>query len=73
MERVIYVAPHGALIEQTADFFRSIFGENNVCVHHINMDTDKMSTESLMACDNWERQRQQYQNQRRYSKSTRRL
>jgi CRISPR-associated endonuclease/helicase Cas3 len=54
MDRVIYVAPHGALIEQTADFFRSIFGENNVCVHHINMDTDKMSTESLMACDNWD-------------------
>ena len=54
MDRVIYLAPFGAVIEQTADIFRSIFGENNVCVHHINMDTNKMSSASLMACDNWD-------------------
>ena len=54
MKRIVYVAPFGAVIEQTANVFKLIFGANNVCVHHINMDTDKMSTADLMACDNWD-------------------
>lgn len=54
MDRIVYTAPIGSIIEQTADIFREIFGENNVCVHHLNMDTDKMSAESLLACDNWD-------------------
>ena len=54
MDRVIYVAPFGSIIEQTADVFRGIFGENNICVHHMNMDTGKMSADSLLACDNWD-------------------
>lgn len=54
MNRVVYVAPFGAVIEQTAIIFKMIFGSNNVCVHHINMDTDAMSMADLMACDNWD-------------------
>ena len=54
MERVIYLAPFGSVIEQTADIFRGIFGENNICVHHMNMDTNKMTNATLMACDNWD-------------------
>ena len=54
MRRVIYLAPFGSIIEQTANLFKKIFGENNVCVHHMNMDTTNMSTESLMACENWD-------------------
>lgn len=33
-ERIIYVIPYVNIIEQTADIFRGIFGENNVLEHH---------------------------------------
>ena len=54
MKRIIYLAPYGAVIEQTANNLKKIFGKNNVCVHHINMDTTKMSRDALLACDNWD-------------------
>ena len=36
MERIIYVIPYTSIIEQTADVFRGIFGEENVVEHHSN-------------------------------------
>ena len=54
MKRIVYLAPYGAVIEQTANQLKKIFGDNNVCVHHINMDTDKLTMADLMACDNWD-------------------
>jgi len=36
MQRIIYVIPYTSIIEQTADVFRGIFGEENVVEHHSN-------------------------------------
>ncbi len=52
--RIVYVAPYGAIIEQTANTLRKIFGSHNVCVHHINMDPTNTTPEALLACDNWD-------------------
>ncbi len=34
LDRLIYVIPYTSIIEQTADVFRKILGENNVVEHH---------------------------------------
>ncbi len=54
--RIIYVIPYTSIIEQTADQFRKIFG-NNVIEHHSNIDTDDDSEEmrkACLACENWD-------------------
>jgi len=55
-ERIIYVIPYTSIIEQTADQFRSIFGEN-VIEHHSNLDiTDesKYNLRNQLASENWD-------------------
>ncbi|MDP2751028.1 MAG: CRISPR-associated endonuclease Cas3'', partial [Rhodocyclaceae bacterium] len=51
--RIIYVIPYTSIIEQTADIFREIFGDN-VIEHHANLDTDKEDTRSRLATENWD-------------------
>ena len=53
--RIIYVIPYTSIIEQTADTFRSIFGES-VIEHHSNAETDpdKENHKSHLACENWD-------------------
>jgi len=53
--RVIYAIPYTSIIEQTADIFRSIFGEA-VIEHHSNAETDpaKENSKSRLACENWD-------------------
>lgn len=54
--RIIYVIPYTSIIEQTADQFKEIFGDN-VIEHHSNLDTTDDSEETLKArlsCENWD-------------------
>lgn len=53
--RVIYVIPYTSIIEQTADIFRSIFGDA-VVEHHSNAETDplKENHKSHLATENWD-------------------
>ncbi|MBV5328661.1 MAG: CRISPR-associated endonuclease Cas3'' [Chlorobium sp.] len=54
--RIIYVIPYTSIIEQTADQFRTIFGDT-VLEHHSNLDVADVSREdsrSRLACENWD-------------------
>lgn len=53
--RVIHVIPYTSIIEQTADVFRSIFGDA-VIEHHSNAESspDDETSASRLACENWD-------------------
>jgi CRISPR-associated endonuclease/helicase Cas3 len=54
--RIIYVIPYTSIIEQTADQFRTIFGDA-VLEHHSNLDvTDpgRDNARTRLACENWD-------------------
>ena len=57
MDRIIYVVPYTSIIEQNAEGFRQILGEQNVLEDHCNMDYE--STEELkpfqLASENWDK------------------
>ena len=57
MDRVIYVIPYTSIIEQNAEVFRRILGEQNVLENHYNVDYE--STEELkpmqLASENWDK------------------
>lgn len=50
---VIYVIPYTSIIEQTADIFQNIFGEN-IIEHHSNLDPGRETAKSRLATENWE-------------------
>ncbi len=54
--RVIYAIPYTSIIEQTADIFRGIVGEDNVVEHHSNAEAEpeKETSRSRLACENWD-------------------
>ena len=57
MDHIIYVIPYTSIIEQNAEVFRNILGEENVLEHHCNVDYD--SSEDLkpmqLASENWDK------------------
>ena len=59
MSRIIYVIPYTSIIEQTADVFRRIFGDQNVVEHHSNAeyeipeDGDSKQYTKTGAVENW--------------------
>lgn len=57
MDRVIYVIPYTSIIEQNAEVFRKILGEQNVLENHYNVDYE--SSEELkpmqLAAENWDK------------------
>lgn len=59
-QRVIYVIPYTSIIEQTADIFRNILGEDNVIEHHMNVDYYGSNDEDIikqkykLATENWD-------------------
>ncbi len=52
MERVIYVIPYTSIIEQTADVFRTMIGEENVLEHHSGVLSDEGVP--ALATENWD-------------------
>ena len=57
MDRVIYVIPYTSIIEQNAEVFRKILGEQNVLENHYNVDyksTEELNTMQL-AAENWDK------------------
>ena len=54
--RIIYAIPYTSIIEQTADIFRDIFGDDNVVEHHSNVESEaaQETHRSRLACENWD-------------------
>lgn len=54
--RVIYAIPYTSIIEQTADIYRGIFGDENVVEHHSNTESspEAETLRSRLACENWD-------------------
>lgn len=55
-QRVIYGIPYTSIIEQTAENFRDIFGDEAVVEHHSNVGTEPESERSRtrLAAENWD-------------------
>lgn len=56
MSRIIYVIPFTSIIEQTADIFRTIFGDEVVLEHHsgVEYEENEESLFYLKATENWD-------------------
>ncbi|MEN9865948.1 MAG: hypothetical protein RL748_1538, partial [Pseudomonadota bacterium] len=54
--RIIYAIPYTSIIEQTADVFRKVFGEDSFIEHHSNADADQSKEDhrTRLACENWD-------------------
>lgn len=55
-KRIIVTIPYTSIIEQNADVFRMIFGENAFIEHHSNAEADenKENRHTRLACENWD-------------------
>ena len=58
MRRVIYAIPFTSIIDQTAEIFRGLFGEDTVLEHHSAIDEEKVKTRSSkdklrLAMEDW--------------------
>ena len=60
-DRVIYVIPYTSIIDQTAEIFRKVLGEENVIEHHSGADyqvngdqTDSSFYRKALAAENWD-------------------
>lgn len=57
MDRIIYVVPYISVIEQNAEVFREILGNENVLENHSNVDYE--DSEELrpmqLASENWDK------------------
>jgi len=54
MKRIIYVIPYTSIIEQNADVFRKIFGNDVVLEHHSNIEIKENDYKSQLAIENWD-------------------
>ena len=59
MNRVIYAIPFTSIVEQNAQVFRSVLGDNNVLEHHSNYDFDAVDNDEQrlaerLAVQNWD-------------------
>lgn len=56
LERIIYVIPYTSIIEQNAQVFKDILGEQNVLEHHSNVtfEQDEQYDRWRFAAENWD-------------------
>ncbi len=54
MRRVIVVAPYTSILEQTAQVYRDVLGDENVVEHHSNLDSARDTDRNRQACENWD-------------------
>lgn len=55
LTRIIYVVPYTSIIEQNAQCFREIVGEEAVLEHHSNINFDDTDEKSMrLAAENWD-------------------
>src|SRR5690606_37271045 len=54
LNRIIYVIPYTSIIEQNADVFRKVLGEDQVVEHHSCLDNDEQTVQSRLAAENWD-------------------
>lgn len=62
LNRILYVIPYTSIIEQNADVFREIFGNQNVLEHHSNYDPKNEKSENIdiaqeklkLSSENWD-------------------
>ena len=52
--RIIYVIPYTSIIEQNAQVFREVFGDDEIVEHHSNLDDDETTMRSRLAAENWD-------------------
>lgn len=53
-KRIIVAIPYTSIIEQTAEVFRSVFGDDQVVEHHSNLDPEKENHKNRLASENWD-------------------
>jgi CRISPR-associated endonuclease/helicase Cas3 len=54
LKRIIYVIPYTSILEQNADVFRSVLGEDQVIEHHSNVDEDDTTAKTRLSVENWD-------------------
>ncbi|GHV69291.1 CRISPR-associated helicase Cas3 [Spirochaetia bacterium] len=53
-KRIIYVIPYTSIIEQNAQVFREVLGDDEIVEHHSNLDDEDKSERSRLAAENWD-------------------
>ena len=53
-KRIIYVIPYTSIIEQNAQVFKEVFGDDEIVEHHSNLDDDETTIRSRLAAENWD-------------------
>lgn len=52
--RVIIVIPYTSIIEQTADIYRYVLGDDAIVEHHSNLDENKSTYKNKLRSENWD-------------------
>lgn len=54
LDRIIYVIPYTSIIEQNAEVFRSVLGDDQVIEHHSSLAEDESTEKSRLSAENWD-------------------
>lgn len=54
LDRIIYVIPYTSIIEQNADVFKAVVGDDQVIEHHSNLVEEETTAQARLAAENWD-------------------